>query len=271
MSDDLQNLVNNANRRTAQKNAALKITSADIRAALSIKYPAQSHALMWEVSHAGNQTRYADAVAVGLWQSHGNEIEGIEIKVSRGDWLNELKQPDKSQGVFQYCHRFWLVTPKDLVKTDELPSTWGLMEFTGEQLRIKVKAPKLKPSAVTPGFLAAMLRRSAGKDEEMSAKIIDREVRERVSKAEQSINERVEREIASRVKHAEEAMVKFKAIKQSTGIELDNYTPSEDWIKAIKYLTDKSYANHFRAENLRILKHDLLNVIKSIEAMPKLD
>ncbi len=50
--------------------------------------------------------RAADAVAMDLWPSKGLEIHGHEVKVSRSDWLSELKQPEKCEPVKRYCDRW---------------------------------------------------------------------------------------------------------------------------------------------------------------------
>ena len=78
---------------------------------LDKRYPAESHALFRQVADSTGygQKRYADAVAFGLWPSRGLEIEGLEIKVSRQDWLNELKNHAKSADIQAYCHRWWIV------------------------------------------------------------------------------------------------------------------------------------------------------------------
>ena len=40
-------------------------------------------------------TRWADALAVQLWESRGLSITGFEVKVSRSDWVKEMKHPEK--------------------------------------------------------------------------------------------------------------------------------------------------------------------------------
>jgi len=48
-------------------------------------------------SHAGfDARRTADYVAMDLWPSKGLALHGHEIKVSRSDWLRELKEPEKA-------------------------------------------------------------------------------------------------------------------------------------------------------------------------------
>jgi hypothetical protein len=73
--------------------------------------------------------RTADAVALDLWPSKGLELHGFEVKISRADWLRELKHPDKHRGVGRYCDRWWLVVPdRTIVRAGELPTDWGLIE-----------------------------------------------------------------------------------------------------------------------------------------------
>jgi hypothetical protein len=89
-------------------------------------------------------------------------VHGIEIKVHRSDWLRELKRPDKSAVIQSYCDFWWVCAPKGLVKLEELPETWGLLELHGEKtLRAKRKAPKLDAEPLDRRFVAAIARRCA--------------------------------------------------------------------------------------------------------------
>lgn len=119
--------------------------------------------------------RYADAISMGLWPSRGLELHGFEIKVSRSDWLRELKDPAKAEA-FGSLDRWWIVAPKDMVKLEELPKGWGLLEWNGTALRQKRKAElREAPPRLERGFVAAMLVRavesvSKPTDAELSAK-----------------------------------------------------------------------------------------------------
>lgn len=210
-------------------NAVPKVTSSHVCAALKLRYPKDRHALMFEVAPStGGGTRYADAVAVGLWRSHGHRIEGIEVKVSRADSLSEMKQPEKSSPVFEFCDRWWLACPKDMVKPDELPSTWGLLELQADGvLREKVKAPKLTPRAVDIGFFAALCRRHAGVDEEMSRVMLQR------METQQHERLRVEYERKFRMQNIEAAGALVDKIKEETGLDLASYE-NRDLIPVIK-------------------------------------
>lgn len=218
-----------------------KVTSNDIRGALKLRYPGQSHALLFEVAPStGGGTRYADAIAVGLWPSHGHNIEGVEIKVSRSDFLSEMKKPEKSQPVFQYCDRWWLACPKGMVAPEELPVTWGLLELCGETLRQKIKAPKLTPAPISIGFLASLVRRHAGMDDEMAANALDKRMAGYAERTKQELAAEAERRIHARIKEVERATAMIEQINVSTGIDLTRWEYQHDdrLIKAIKLVME---------------------------------
>lgn len=67
-----------------------------------------------------------DLLAVGIWRSTGHRTRGFEVKVTRSDWLRELRKPGKAQ-----AHRVdaWTVaTLPGVVKAGEVPAGWGLAE-----------------------------------------------------------------------------------------------------------------------------------------------
>ena len=105
-------------------------------------------------------TRTADAIAMGLWPSRGLYLHGFEIKVYRGDWLNELKQPEKAETIAQFCDYWWIVAPKDLIKVEEIPPLWGLMIPHGSTTKIIKEAKQFTPKPIDKLFLAAILRRA---------------------------------------------------------------------------------------------------------------
>lgn len=106
--------------------------------------------------------RTADAIAVDLWPSAGNLVHGFEVKVSRSDWLTELKDPTKADAFRRYCDHWWLVVPEDTIVRDDLPEGWGLLAVgSNSQLRIKRRSPKLDRQPMTPSFMASLLRATA--------------------------------------------------------------------------------------------------------------
>lgn len=143
--------------------ASPKTGSADsLLEKLSVKYAAPEWAVIPQVRDATGFAgcRTADAIAMSLWPSRGLYLHGFEIKVSRSDWMRELKNPAKADTIAEFCEFWWIVALKDVVKDGELPPPWGLLIPSGSGLTI-AKAAVLTP-AKNPDkpFLAAILRRA---------------------------------------------------------------------------------------------------------------
>lgn len=127
------------------------------------RYPAGEYALLSEVSNGAgfSRTGSCDYVSIGLWPSRGLEITGIELKSSRGDWLRELKKPEKAEAFFKYCDRWYLLIEDESIATlEELPPTWGLLCAKGKRIITLKEAPKLSPIAVDRSFMAALFKRA---------------------------------------------------------------------------------------------------------------
>jgi hypothetical protein len=104
--------------------------------------------------------RTADAIAMSIWPSRGLEIYGFEIKVSRADWLQELKNPKKAEGIGRFCDRWYVVVPKkDMVDLTEMPPAWGLLVLHGKTVRQVKAAELLKAEQPDRLFVAAIMRR----------------------------------------------------------------------------------------------------------------
>lgn len=113
--------------------------------------------------------RTLDALAFGLWPSRGLHIHGFEIKVSRSDWLRELKAPEKAEEFCGIVDFFWVVTPPDVVQGHELPAKWGHIVTRGQtQLRTVRGAEALhdltdsRSGQIDRSVVAAMLRSALG-------------------------------------------------------------------------------------------------------------
>ncbi len=134
-------------------------TTAHLKRMLQARY-SSDHVIAFEVSDAAghNRGRSADAIAVGLWPSRGLRMIGFEIKASRGDWLRELKQPEKAERFVRYCHEWYVVAPSDVIKRDELPPGWGLLAHKGEKL-VTVEKSRIPPPAPVPWSLSVCIMR----------------------------------------------------------------------------------------------------------------
>lgn len=108
----------------------------------------------------GSAERRIDAWAMGLWRSSNYHRISYEIKVSRGDFLHEIKQPAKRRFALLMSNEYYFVTPQGLVKPEELPVEAGLKEVTlDRQLRTVVKAPWRECLPPNLHFMAALCRR----------------------------------------------------------------------------------------------------------------
>lgn len=127
------------------------------------RYKAPEYAFFTEVAEGTGAFagRRADGIAMSLWPSRGIHLTGFEVKVSRSDWLTELKHPEKAEPVAQYCD-FWYIVVGDpsIVKPGELPENWGLLIPNGNGLKPVKDAPRKEAKAIGRPFLAAILRRS---------------------------------------------------------------------------------------------------------------
>ncbi|WKL27027.1 hypothetical protein Q1M64_21525 [Sinorhizobium meliloti] len=135
-----------------QEAKAVTVRSSDVKAAIAAMHAPPSHQTFFEVSNATGYgiKSYADAISMGVWPSTGNEIHGFEVKVSRSDFLNEMKNPEKAMPIMQYCHRWSLVCPANMVKLDEVPATWGVYWYKDGALRKARQAPLLEAKPLTP-------------------------------------------------------------------------------------------------------------------------
>lgn len=103
--------------------------------------------------------RTADFVAMDLWPSMRLTLHGHEVKVSRSDWLRELKEPEKAAEFVPYMNTWWVVVSEArIVRAGELPDDWGLMAMRGGLLTVVKKAPRRDALPLPPTRLAALLR-----------------------------------------------------------------------------------------------------------------
>lgn len=138
--------------------------SSILKALSAKRFKSPAYVMLREVRNATGwaANRAADAIVVSCWPSHGLWLGGIEQKVSRGDWLRELKQPEKAHAIMRYCAHWWVATTPGIVRDGELPENWGLLEVDDAgKVTEKVRAPKLTPEPITLDFVCALLRNHA--------------------------------------------------------------------------------------------------------------
>ena len=113
---------------------------------------------------AGFEARTMDFLAVDTWESSMRSgsltVHGVEVKVSRSDWLRERKNPDKSVQTMAYATNCWLAVPAlTVARPDELPDGWGLLHIVRNRgLVAKVQPARRHTGSLAPTAIAGLLR-----------------------------------------------------------------------------------------------------------------
>jgi hypothetical protein len=199
----------------------VKYSAHDMRERLRAYHEGPEWVLQFEVGNAtgGRVTNHADAVAMSIWPSRGYKIIGYEIKVNRGDWLNELKQLHKAEAVGKFCDAWCLVAPSDIVHEVEVPESWGWMVPAAKSLRIKKQPAIVKAQELNRAFIAAMLRRSHGD--------VDAIVAQKLNKLRaadhEKIQQRIEQGIQNRAHKYESLKKAVDQFEALSGLKIASY------------------------------------------------
>lgn len=146
----------------------MEITTEELRKRLRLRFCTPQWILCEEfetpIPHRefdGKFSRRIDAMAHAL-NPNKPYLFGFEIKVSRGDWLTELKDPSKAEIFKRCCNAWYLVSPlKGVIKSkNELPEGWGWIATHGKGLAIKKKSAWVDNPEYCAAIIAGFLRRS---------------------------------------------------------------------------------------------------------------
>jgi len=139
------------------------------------------------------KSRSADGIACSIWPSRGHYLTGFEIKVSRGDWLKEMKTPAKADSFFKRCGYWYLVTMADAViaKPEEIPKPWGHIHITGDKPKVMKKAPFNELAKELDGFMICLLRRMQDQIPRMAREIREHDSEKEMQRLRQSLSEEV--------------------------------------------------------------------------------
>ena len=210
------------------------------------------------------QERRCDGVAIGMWQSTGHLIHGFEVKVSRSDWLRELKDVSKADHFIEQCDRWWLVTgDASIAKLDEIPAAWGWMNATKTGLRIQRPAQPLpQDKALIKRVWAFALIRRAAERREVNSPEIQAILQSNRAEVERQARWTIEREIKGAVPKLEALQKKVDAFEKESGMKLD------DWrLGNVGKLARK--LNAISEDGYRGFEKTLTNQIQSLESLAK--
>lgn len=202
-----------------------------------------------------NRTRTIDALVMGVWQSRGTRLAGVEIKVHRGDFRRELKDPAKAEAFFPFLDQFWLaVGDESIVRDGELPDDWGLLvpNRTGTAMKVAKAAPVHKGKPPTRTFLAAILRRAG---EHIRSDELRKAIRAEVEAEHDGELERL-REVErtfERTRSAQKHAELIARFAERSGVYLDTWNidaldRAADVVKAIGLGSYTSVIKHLRHE-----------------------
>lgn len=245
----------------------------DVTAMLRAKFAAPQWAFFEEVRNATGfekSSRYCDGLALGLWPSNGLELIGFEVKVSRGDWARELANPAKANEFFRFCDRWYVVAPEGIVKRDELPSQWGLLEAAAkgrERLLTTVPAPKQPaPAPLDRGFIAALGRHMHTGVE----RLVDRRISERYLAQAKKLEENERAVQAEHSRLLKETQTFLRELGDALGLEphqLSLYAKDSTIakVKAAVTLLRSQRAVRSRIDNFE--RHGLSLIAEAVEQM----
>lgn len=94
----------------------------------------------------------------------GNAVVAYEVKVSRGDFAKDIKNPEKQKPLRCFANLFYYIAPQGVIRPEELPAWAGLKEliYDVNEKRFaiveRVGPPYQANFPPTWGFLAACIR-----------------------------------------------------------------------------------------------------------------
>jgi len=106
-----------------------------------------------------NNIRTVDAIAISQSALRGIKFIGFEIKTSKSDFRNELKNVEKADEIAQYCKKWFIVATKNIISLTNFPENWGLLEATETRLKMTKEAKELNPIPPSREFVAMIVRR----------------------------------------------------------------------------------------------------------------
>lgn len=87
-----------------------------------------------------NRERRVDLFVMDCWKGINKFV--FEIKITRSDFINEMKKPDKREFGLSISNFFYFATPEGLINKDEIPIEAGLIEVSEDgSVEIVIDAP----------------------------------------------------------------------------------------------------------------------------------
>jgi hypothetical protein len=143
------------------------MTTNDIINLLKVQYrhPEWEHIieLRCGTSFGASNEKRIDFWVINCYESKGRTKLAYEIKVSRGDFLQELKDRYKRRRAFLFSNYFYFIMPEDIYKDDDIPFDCGLkLVKPNGRIITKIGAPYHETCFPTWSFVASIMRTLRG-------------------------------------------------------------------------------------------------------------
>lgn len=211
---------------------------------LTVRYAAPAYAFLSQVRNqtgfAKSVVRTADGLALSLYPSRGIHLHGFEIKVSRHDWLTELRNPTKADEIGKHCNFWWIVAPTtNIVPVEELPDTWGLLIERGGKLFTEKEATFMTPEPLPLTMMAAIFRKATESmvPEDVFRTRLEKAVAERELNIDPSLRLREER--------VEEKEKLYREFEELSGVKIEKWTLG-NVAEAVKVLSSSDLNYYIR-------------------------
>lgn len=244
------------------------LTTGEVMDRLRKRYADTGYAVLREVGDAtgARQKRWADALCMSLWPSRGLTLIGFEIKVSRTDWLKELKDPSKADAICRYCDRWYVVAgDASIIKPGELPPTWGLLVPHGDGLKVSVEAPELSPQPFDRGFVAAVMRRACEQS------VDDSVIKAAFDKGHEEASKQANEREARTFKHMKDKIVELEKerseFEQAVGVNMHWRWDTERDANAFRKLKPLIQNKQGLADLLGRLRKEAVSVIEMLDGI----
>jgi hypothetical protein len=249
-------------------NETTPVLATDLIEMLRARYPADAYAMLEEVrDRAGFSARgSADAIIMGLWPSRGLLFEGFELKVNRYDWIRETRKPQKAEGWFKYCDRWWLVASSESIVADgELPDPWGLLvaeprRNNPTRLRTVKEAPRLEPEPLDRHQIAALLKRA----HTMRIEVAEKQLRAAREEGKQSAIQYGEQALLYCQDELDRLKKRVEEFEAASGVDIRHYAPAAEIGAAVRAVLEGNNASGLR--HLRVIRENLAGVMEKLDA-----
>lgn len=226
------------------------------------------YCLLEEVRNAAahHANRSADAIAMSLWPSRGLKVIGFEIKISRSDWTRELKDPAKADAFIRYCDHWYIAALPGIVRADELPQLWGLMELQGEKMKVIKEAPLLEAGPLDRTFVAAMMRRVGERDALAVRATYRKELDEAIAREAR----RKDSEIKAATSQYNAVIENLRKLREETGIDLTHgWSDIEGLIAGIQFAQQSGVTARYHglADASKRMSEALARLNKALEGV----